>query len=77
MDVPPLALTDTLKVLLADTAALLKGTERRQFMAQVVQSLGRGGAAQAACQTMDKVHQKLESRLVTFCYPISRTFQTL
>jgi len=47
MDVPPLALTDTLKVLLADTAARVKGTERRQFMAQVVQSLGRGGAAQA------------------------------
>jgi len=47
MDVTPLTLTDTLKVLLTDTAARLKGTERRQFMAQVVQSLGRGGAVQA------------------------------
>lgn len=47
MDVAPLALTDSLKVLLKDTATRLKGTERRQFMAQVVQSLGRGGAVQA------------------------------
>lgn len=47
MDVAPLVLTDSLKVLLKDTATRLKGTERRQFMAQVVQSLGRGGAVQA------------------------------
>jgi hypothetical protein len=47
MDVAPLALTNSLKVLLKDTATRLKGTERRQFMAQVVQSLGRGGAVQA------------------------------
>lgn len=44
MDVAPLALTDSLKVLLKDTATRLRGTERRQFMAQVVQSIGRGGA---------------------------------
>ena len=47
MDVAPLVLTDSLKVLLKDTATRLKGTERRPFMAQVVQSLGRGGAVQA------------------------------
>lgn len=47
MDVAPLVLTDSVKVLLKDTATRLKGTERRQFMAQVVQSLGRGGAVQA------------------------------
>lgn len=47
MDVAPLALTDSLKVLLNDTATRLKGTERRQFMAQVVESLGRGGSVQA------------------------------
>lgn len=42
-----LALTDSLKGLLRDTAEGLKGTERRQFMAQVVQGLGLGGQAQA------------------------------
>lgn len=47
MDVAPVALTDSLKVLLKDTSTRLKGTERRQFMAQVVESLGRGGAVQA------------------------------
>ncbi len=46
MDVVPLELSDRIKALLKDTATRLKGTERRQFMAQVVQSLGRGGAAQ-------------------------------
>lgn len=43
----PLELTDTLKALWQDTARRLKGTERRQFMAQVVQALGPGGQAQA------------------------------
>ena len=38
-----LELTDSLKELLIDTAERLKGTERRQFMAQVVQGLGLGG----------------------------------
>lgn len=47
MDDGPLALTNSLKALLKDTATRLKGTERRQFMAQVVESLGRGGAVQA------------------------------
>lgn len=42
-----LELTDSLKDLLKDTAERLKGTERRQFMAQVVQGLGLGGQAQA------------------------------
>ncbi len=42
-----LELTDSLKELLKDTAERLKGTERRQFMAQVVQSWGAGGQAQA------------------------------
>jgi len=47
MDIAPLVFTDGLKVLLKDTATRLTGTERRPFMAQVVQSLGRGGAVQA------------------------------
>ena len=37
----------TLKDLWKDTAQWLKGTDRRQFMAQVVQALGPGGQAQA------------------------------
>ena len=40
-------LSDTLKALFRDTAEHLKGSERRQFMARVVQELGKGGAAQA------------------------------
>ncbi len=47
MDFAALVLTDSLKALLKDTATRLQGTERRQFMAQVVQSLGRGGGVQA------------------------------
>ena len=43
MESPPLTLTDSLKSLFIDTAHRLKGTERRQFMAQVVQELGVGG----------------------------------
>ena len=42
-----LNLTGKLKDLWKDTAKRLKGTERRQFMAQVVQALGPGGQAQA------------------------------
>lgn len=42
-----LELTESLKDLLKDTAERLNGTERRQFMAQVVQGLGVGGQAQA------------------------------
>ena len=47
MDIAPLVFTDGLKVLLKDTATRLTGTERRPFIAQVVQSLGRGGVVQA------------------------------
>ena len=42
-----LELTDPLKGIFKDTAQRLQGTERRQFMAQVVQALGPGGQAQA------------------------------
>ena len=42
-----LELTDPLRGIFQDTAKRLKGTERRQFMAQVVQALGPGGQAQA------------------------------
>jgi hypothetical protein len=38
-----LELTDSLKVLLKETAAHLKGHERRRFMAQTVTELGPGG----------------------------------
>ena len=42
-----LNLTDSLKALFVDTAQRLKGTERRQFMAQVVRELGVGGQSRA------------------------------
>lgn len=42
-----LILTDSLKALFTDTAQRLKGTERRQFMAQVVRELGVGGQSRA------------------------------
>jgi len=45
LELSPPVLTDSLKTVFKDTAARLKGTDRRQFMAQVVQSLGHGGAA--------------------------------
>jgi Rhodopirellula transposase DDE domain len=38
-----LELTDSLKVLLQETAEHLQGHERRRFMAQTVAELGRGG----------------------------------
>lgn len=38
-----LELTESLKVLLKETAAQLQGHERRRFMAQTVKELGRGG----------------------------------
>lgn len=47
MSGPILELTAPLKDIFKDTANRLKGTERRQFMAQVVQALGLGGQAQA------------------------------
>jgi hypothetical protein len=43
-----LELTDSLKSLLQETAARLKGHERRRFMAQTVAELGRGGQRLAA-----------------------------
>jgi hypothetical protein len=38
-----LELTDGIKALLKETAERLKGHERRRFMAQTVEELGRGG----------------------------------
>lgn len=40
-------LTDSLKTLFKTTAATLKGSSRRLFMARTVQELGRGGQAKA------------------------------
>ncbi len=40
-------LTDALKSIFRETAQQLKGSERRQFMAKVVKSLGLGGQTQA------------------------------
>ena len=40
-------LTDSLKGLLTETAATLRGSERRHFMARTVQELGRGGQRRA------------------------------
>ena len=37
-------LTDALKSIFRETAQQLKGSERRQFMAKVVKSLGLGGS---------------------------------
>lgn len=43
----PLDLSDSLKALFQDTAERLKGSDRRQFMARVVQELGPGGVSKA------------------------------
>ena len=40
-------LTDSLKALLMETAATLRGSERRHFMARTVQELGPGGQRRA------------------------------
>ena len=40
-------LTDSLKSLLIETAEMLRGSERRHFMARMVQELGRGGQRRA------------------------------
>jgi len=40
---PTIALTEVLKTLYKNTAKKLKGSDRRQFMAEVVQGLGAGG----------------------------------
>lgn len=42
-----LELTDSMKALFQETACLLKGSERRQFMAKTVDELGRGGQSVA------------------------------
>ena len=47
MNSSALTLTDSRKALFIDTAQRLKGTDRRQFMAQVVQELGIGGQSLA------------------------------
>jgi hypothetical protein len=41
-------LTEALKTTYIETAQALKGSDRRVFMARIVQSLGRGGQRQAA-----------------------------
>jgi hypothetical protein len=43
-----MALTDSLKTLLIETATSLKGSARRFFMARTVKALGRGGQHRAA-----------------------------
>lgn len=40
-------LTDTLKKIFTETAKMLKGSDRRRFMAEVVKPLGQGGQRQA------------------------------
>src|SRR5262249_4148736 len=44
----PMALTDSLKTLLSETAKSLKGSARRLFMARTVKELGPGGQQRAA-----------------------------
>ena len=41
-------LSEELKRTYMQTAQVLKGSERRQFMAQIVKSLGKGGQSYAA-----------------------------
>lgn len=40
-------LTDAVKILLRETAQTLRGAERRRFLAQTVQTLGKGGQRRA------------------------------
>ena len=60
-------LSEELKSTYLKTAQLLKGSERRQFMGQIVKSLGRGGQSYAAQtfqwgrNTIRKGLQELES----------------
>ena len=42
-----IGLTESLKSLYMKTAQKLQGSDRRQFMAEVVKSLGRGGQTTA------------------------------
>jgi len=61
------ALSEDLKRTYMQTAHVLKGSERRQFMAKIVKSLGRGGQSYAAREfhwgrnTIRKGMQELES----------------
>jgi hypothetical protein len=60
-------LSEDLKRTYMQTAQVLKGSERRQFMAKIVKSLGRGGQSYAAREfhwgrnTIRKGMQELES----------------
>ncbi|MEG3990443.1 hypothetical protein QUA13_25510 [Microcoleus sp. S28C3] len=64
-----LELTETLKACLWQTAKTLKGTQRRRFMAQIVQELGTGGQRQAQTElgwcrdTIRKRQRELETGL--------------
>jgi hypothetical protein len=63
-------LTDTLKALFIDTANILKGSERRRFMARTVQELGPGGQRRAERelgwnrQTIRKAQRELDTGLL-------------
>ncbi len=63
-------LTDSLKALFIDTANMLKGSERRRFMARTVQDLGPGGQRRAERelgwnrQTIRKALRELASGLI-------------
>ena len=63
-------LTDSLKALFINTAKMLKGSERRRFMARTVQQLGPGGQRRAERelgwnrQTMRKAGRELASGLI-------------
>ncbi len=47
MEAGTIQLTDSLKSLFRETAQQLKGSKRRQFMANIVNGLGVGGQSQA------------------------------
>jgi len=43
-------LTETLKGIFKETAKMLKGSERRLFMARIVKALGQGGQRRAEAE---------------------------
>jgi hypothetical protein len=51
-------LTDSLKALYIKTAQKLKGSDRRQFMAEVVRSLGIGGQTFAEDENWDGIGEQ-------------------
>ena len=65
-------LTDSLKSLCIKTAQKLKGTDRRQFMAEVVKGIGIGGQSLAERElgwnrrTIGKGMKELNSRRTQF-----------